>query len=217
MLPLCKVCMLHVWWFAYYLCVWAASCVCWRGVWEGHHCGRIIMEIAPKKSLFCLPLLFICTPYSFILSSAFIHFHVRGLFGFFSPVWALNISSVLLWATPDTHLEYHRHHHQIALSRFFFSFKNNRRELLVWLKSKFQTASSPCTVAFFFRSGLETSKVWGMEKEALMEIKQATEHEILKMQIRNEFNSISCVSVYDPLLLLWITLGGWLRLSVVSS
>lgn len=35
------------------------------------------------------------------------------------------------------------------------------------------------------------------KKEALMEIKRATEHEILKMQICNEFSSILCVP-YDP-------------------
>lgn len=83
MLPLCKVCMLHVWWFAYYLCVWAASCVCWRGVWEGHHCGRIIMEIAPKK----IPFLSASVVYPYtILFYSFISVHSLPCEGF---VWFL--------------------------------------------------------------------------------------------------------------------------------
>ena len=64
---------------------------------------------------------------------------------------------------------------------------------MVLLKSEFQMPAVSCTVAL--EVGLK-HQVWGMEK-ALMEIKQATEHEILKMQIRNEFNSILCV-LYDP-------------------
>lgn len=65
-------------------------------------------------------------------------------------------------------------------------------ELLVLLKSEFQMAVVSCTVAL--EVGLK-QQVWGLE-EALMEIKQATEHEILNTQICNEFSSILCV-LYD--------------------
>lgn len=63
------------------------------------------------------------------------------------------------------------------------------------LKSEFQMAVVSRTVAL--EVGLKQRAEW-MEK-ALMEIKQATEHEILKMQIRNELNSILC-ALYDPCL-----------------
>lgn len=67
-----QVCIQHGWWFGYYLCVWAVGCVCWRGVWEGHHCNRIIMEI-PNPDLPALSVCHRClsVPYSYF----FISFH----------------------------------------------------------------------------------------------------------------------------------------------
>lgn len=103
-------------------------------------------------------------------------------------VCSLNMSLLLHTAlgTSDTHLGYHRRRLSI--------FRTETRELLVLLKSEFQMAVVSTSVAL--EVGLK-QQVWGMKKKALMEIKRATEHEILKMQICNEFNSILCVP-YDP-------------------
>lgn len=118
-----QVCILHDWWFAYYLCVWAVSCVCWRGVWEGHHCGR--MEI-PNSDL---PALFVChcclsVPYSYFFPSDFLFTSfpscedLKVFFPPHPPVFSWNMSLLLhtTLGTSDTHLEYHHH----ISSIFFF-------------------------------------------------------------------------------------------------
>lgn len=104
-----QVCIQHVWWFAYYLCV---GCVCWRGVREGHHCVRIIMEI-PNPDLPALlypPLLFIWTILLFFHRLSFTSIpSCEDLKLFFPPtVCSWNMSS-LLHSTSDTHREYHHH------------------------------------------------------------------------------------------------------------
>lgn len=176
----------HHWWFACYLCVGAVPCVCWRGVWEGHHCGRIIMVIAPKMPFLSASVYLYHIQYHPFLFSSVPSCEDFNVF-FFPPVCSLNVSLLLhtTLGTSDTHHEYHHRNSSI--------FRIETRELLVLLKSEFQMAVVSCTVAL--EVGLK-QQVWGMEK-ALMEIKQATEHEILKMQICNEFNSILCV-LYDP-------------------
>lgn len=177
-------------WFASYLCVSVCKCVgfvlwvCWRGVWEGHHCGRIMMEI-PNSDLTAIFLCHCCLSVQFFIC----------FYPLLSPhdvaVCYLDTSLLLqtTLGTSDIHLEYHHH----ISSFFFFFFWIETRELLVLLKSEFQMAVVSCTVAL---EVVLKQRVCGMKK-ALMEIKQATEHEILKMQICNEFNSILCV-LYDP-------------------
>lgn len=90
-----QVCILHGWWFAHYLCVWAVSCVCWRGVWEGHHCGRIIMEI-PNQDLpaLCVRQCCFSVPYCYFLHQCFYSLlsPCKHLNVFFPPVSFLNMS-----------------------------------------------------------------------------------------------------------------------------
>lgn len=176
-----QVCILFAWWFAYYLCVWAVSCVCWRGVWEGHHCGRIIMKIQnpdwPALSI-CHCCLFV--PYSlFFISFYSLPSSHKCLFFSFGSL----LHTTLI--TSDNHVEYH---HRISSIYWI-----ETRDLLVLLKSEFQVAVVSCTVAL--EVGLK-QQVRRMEK-ALMELRQAAEHEILTVQLYNECSSILCV-LHDP-------------------
>lgn len=131
---------------------------------EGHHCVRIIMKIQnpdwPGLSI-CHCCLFV--PYSFFFVSFYSLPSPRKCFFFtlahyFDYIWQSS------WISSSSHV--------VCLKKK----KSETRDLLVLLMSEFQVAVVSCTVALDV--GLKR-EVWMMGK-ALMELKHATEHEILK-------------------------------------
>lgn len=139
----------HHWWFVCYLCVGAVPCVCWRGVWEGHHCGRIIMVIAPKMPF---------------LSASVYLYHIQYHPFLFSSVPSCEdfnvgvFSSRLLFkrVSPPAHYFRYIWHSWISSSQLVYF--SNRNKGIAGV-TKIWISNGSCQLYCCFRSGLETASV----------------------------------------------------------